>query len=137
MDIEKLIKQRDAIVADAEKMLERRGSYHSKRPVELQEAQASRIEARIASHESARADLTKSIDGELKDLKADLERRRRNIDLDLKELEKRSDREARAAAPAAARKATKSARTSKSGATRTAAKGAAKRTPKGKGRTGR
>jgi len=91
MDLEQLIKQRDELVAEAEKVLEgRQGAHALDRPIELQEAQAARIEGRIVSLEAARAELAKSIDSELQDLKLDLEQRRRKIDLDRKEFEKRA-----------------------------------------------
>ena len=91
MDLEQLIKQRDELVAEAEKVLEGRSAAQAlDRPIELQEAQATRVEERIVSLEAARAELAKSIDSELKELKVDLEQRRRKIDFDRKEFEKRA-----------------------------------------------
>jgi hypothetical protein len=147
MDLDQLIKQRDQMVAEAEKMLQGKGAAAAlDRPIEIQEAQASRVEGRIASLEAVKADLAKSIDTELKDLKADLDQRRRKIDLDRKELAKSSASgrnsapsertPARSPTPPAGRKTAKPATGRKPGAASKATKGAAtQRSPKGKGRT--
>lgn len=147
MDLEQLIKQRDELIAEAEKMLAGRPATPGfERPIELQEAQAARVEARIASLETSRAELARATDLELKELKADLEQRRRKIALDRKEFEKASpgsdkpppSTPARVATPAvAARKTAKPAPARKAGAASKAAKGiATRRAPTGKKRGG-
>ncbi len=88
MDLEKLIQQRDRIVAEADKLLKARGADSSAllRPIELQEAQAARVEERIAGLETRRSELAAAIDAELKELRKDLDARRRKIERDSKEL---------------------------------------------------
>ncbi len=88
MDLEKLIQQRDRIVAEADKLLKARGADPSAllRPIELQEAQAARVEERIASLETRRSELAAAIDAEIKELRKDLDARRRKIERDGKEL---------------------------------------------------
>ncbi|MEO8454454.1 MAG: hypothetical protein ABI454_04785 [Sphingomicrobium sp.] len=146
MDLEQLIKQRDELVAAAGKILEGEPAIRSlQRPLELQEAHAARVEARIASLETARAEFAKSIDLEVKELKGDLEQRRRKIALVRKEFGNGSAGKksspsgrapARAGTPAAtSRKTAKSAPARKPGAASKATKGnATRRAPRGKNR---
>lgn len=129
MDLQKLIAERDRLVAEAEKMLKSgaAGEAAFRRPVELQETQLGRVEERIAGLEASKAELTRTIDAELKELKQDVQARRRQIERDRKEFADESSAGGKASAALAAPRKTAARKTpAKPAARKTGAK--AKRT---------
>jgi hypothetical protein len=86
MTIEDLIKQQEKLIADVAAMVAERdaGPDAVRRPLELQEAQIQRVEARIAGLERKRKAYNERVDAELKDLQADLDARRKRLEADRK-----------------------------------------------------
>jgi hypothetical protein len=86
MTIEDLIKQQEKLIADVAAIVAARdaGPDAIRRPLELQEAQLARVEARIAGLERARKAYNERADAELKDLQAELDSRRRRLEADRK-----------------------------------------------------
>jgi chromosome segregation ATPase len=74
MDIAKLLKRQDALVAEMEKAVAAAGvpAGALSRPVEIQEARAERIKERIAALEEAKSDHARQVDLEISDLKDEL-----------------------------------------------------------------
>ena len=82
MNIEDLVKRQEQLVADVEAIVAGRKTDTGglQRPIELQEAQFRRVEARIDALEQARTAYVQRVDAELKALKAELGERRKRID---------------------------------------------------------
>lgn len=107
MDLQKLVEQRDKLIADVTARLEARPAAGGPAlpSVDVERAQAHRVEERIRSLEQRKAELVESIDAELQDLKVELDARTLKIAADSKNLEAAVSDEAPSPAPKAGKAA--------------------------------
>ena len=80
MDLQKLIEQRDKMVADVTARLEGRGADAGAASASVEIEQARRVEERIASLERSKEEFVARIDAELETLGGELAARRGRID---------------------------------------------------------